>query len=453
MWEIFFPEWLLEAVNFIFINGIRIFIHSTVILSIGIILAYAFKKMGASVQSMILRTFLLATFLWIIITPFISKEGFKKVVIEIPKVVSHQNKNISSHFSQPEKIISRFDSGKNIDFNNQSVLNDNNKATNDINKNTVNTKYSQHSYKELVFNNSYYSGYIKEKNKTKTIIYSIFALLWIIISSFFLLRLIVSLSSLYYMKLISKPSPLPVIEKCMTAATELNVKPPLILQNDLVKSPLIAGILKPAIFLPPGNYIINNSAYEVFLHELSHLKRNDNLWNLARHLATALIPFQPLLWIISRWLEEASDYSCDDYVIKHTTDRHRYANGLFNAAANYNPVWQEKVAGAGFVSLKSPLYRRIKRILDKSRIIRLETGKKFIVLVMIVCVLSVFSACFFTVKEKAFAAMNNKILIPVFDLASNNTAVYSLVTGAEKLFKSVNTGKYNENPSLKRFRH
>jgi len=208
----------------------------------------------------------------------------------------------------------------------------------------------------------------------------------------------------------------------------------------------MAGFTAPAIFLPSEGTLSGASIYDILLHELSHIKRHDNIWKLAQHALIAFIPFQPLLWIFSKWIEETSDLSCDDYVIKHTSSRYDYANGLFRLACQYNPVWRDSIAGVGFLSFKLLMVRRIKRILDKQRIIRLEPGKKFIFCVSCICIFSVFLAGMIVVREEAFALMNQSFIVPVFAFMNKKTTASSPLRENETILSKSDTRNFTRKP-------
>lgn len=430
MWGISFPEWMLSAANFTVIYGTKLIIHSTIIITIGLMAAFFVKRISPSAQSLVLRSFLAVTLIWIFISPQINISCLKGFIIEIPKVQhlsGEKNNQNPLVFTEKNTVSSPLSS---------KLINQNQKAANTVSASQINIEAPIKYNKKPVIQPLRSEGechsplQLPPHNNIKAVLYLIIMFLWIICSLFFLLRLILNVCHLYYLKKISKPADKPILIKCTQAAVELNVKAPRVFQNHLIKSPFLAGIIKPAVFLPADETLFDNAAYEIFLHELSHLKRHDNLWNLAQHFTIAIIPFQPLAWILSKRIEETSDYSCDDYVIKHTVSSYDYAGGLFRLACYHNPLWREKVAGVGFLSFKSTLSRRITRIMDKKRIIRIETGKKFITCVLFVCIFSVLLAGMFGVREKAYAIMNQS-LIPVLNFVNNNTPVYSIIKDSE----------------------
>ncbi len=112
------------------------------------------------------------------------------------------------------------------------------------------------------------------------------------------------------------------------------------------------------------------------MHELAHLARGDCTWNLIARIARAVMFFQPLLWVLVRRIEDVSDDVADDYVVQQGIDRRSYAHELVAIAERYRPSPSEAMAGAGVVSFKSSLGRRVQRILDTTRVLSICIGAR-----------------------------------------------------------------------------
>ena len=93
----------------------------------------------------------------------------------------------------------------------------------------------------------------------------------------------------------------------------LTPRPPALLTHPCVRSPFLAGIRRPAIFLPTTYEAdFDPTALRAILaHELAHLERRDNAWILAARLLSALLWPQPLLWVLCRRLDQTSEEACD----------------------------------------------------------------------------------------------------------------------------------------------
>lgn len=160
---------------------------------------------------------------------------------------------------------------------------------------------------------------------------------------------------------------------CRNLAGRLGVTTPGVLRSPFLFSPCLDGLRRPAILLPEED---EENLRETFIHELAHLARRDALWNLLRRWAVAIGWVQPLLWILSRRLEETAEEVCDDYVVQLGADRGRYAGHLLELAGRALPPVSP--AGVGMVSLRTMLARRIVRILDASRAPATRIGSRAI---------------------------------------------------------------------------
>ena len=158
---------------------------------------------------------------------------------------------------------------------------------------------------------------------------------------------------------------------CGGLARRMNLTPPSVLRSPFLSSPCLDGLRRPAILLPED---AEEHLRETFIHELAHLQRRDGFWNLLRHVATAVFWVQPLLWLLSKRLEATAEEVCDDYVVGYGADRCRYAGHLLELAERrLTPL---APTGVGMVSLRSLLARRIARILDSTRRLSTQAGRR-----------------------------------------------------------------------------
>lgn len=158
---------------------------------------------------------------------------------------------------------------------------------------------------------------------------------------------------------------------CQQLARTIRIRAPAVRISSEIKSPCLVGVFRSAILLPAGMRSISR---DVLVHELAHLRRRDCVWQLLSCLTTAVVWFQPLVWLLSRRLEQTADDVADDFVVKFGSDRAEYARQLVDIAEHYQPEWSAACVGAGIVSFKSSLGKRIVRILDTSRSLSTRTG-------------------------------------------------------------------------------
>ena len=97
-----------------------------------------------------------------------------------------------------------------------------------------------------------------------------------------------------------------------------------------VATPVIIGLVKPAILLPVAlaSRLSPEQVEAVLAHELAHLRRLDP-WVLAvQRLAETVLFFHPAVWWMSRRLEAAREEACDDLVLAAGCEPADYAEAL-----------------------------------------------------------------------------------------------------------------------------
>ena len=149
-----------------------------------------------------------------------------------------------------------------------------------------------------------------------------------------------------------------------------------------VAAPVLVGIVRPIILLPPAALTgwSPDEIEMVLLHELAHVRRWDNLVNLAQRLVESLLFFHPAVWLVSGWVRREREACCDAVVIGRTAQPHAYAELLVALAAQmprsvlFHPAASSAMAAG-------PLRGRIRRILQLEDDPMLVSGKSFVLLV------------------------------------------------------------------------
>jgi hypothetical protein len=79
-------------------------------------------------------------------------------------------------------------------------------------------------------------------------------------------------------------------------------------------SPLVLGLVRPAIVVPLGTLRRLDAAERelVLSHELAHLRRGDLLWNAAAAVVRTVFFFHPLAWICERQLRAQQEIAADE---------------------------------------------------------------------------------------------------------------------------------------------
>lgn len=132
--------------------------------------------------------------------------------------------------------------------------------------------------------------------------------------------------------------------------------------SDQVQVPMVIGFLKPVILFPAmlATQLDMKQIEAIMIHELSHIKRNDYLFNLLRTLTETILFFNPFVWLIGKMMATERENACDDQVVKLTQTPLTYAKALLQLelmCQNQKPVLVLAATGE-----EQHLYQRIKRI-------------------------------------------------------------------------------------------
>ena len=99
-----------------------------------------------------------------------------------------------------------------------------------------------------------------------------------------------------------------------------------------VEVPLVTGIVRPCIVLPPDHGLSQQRFDQVILHELTHVKRNDLLWVWIPELARMIFFFHPLVYWVRFRANLCREMACDDSVVVSGANRRDYARTLLDLA-------------------------------------------------------------------------------------------------------------------------
>ena len=194
---------------------------------------------------------------------------------------------------------------------------------------------------------------------------------WLLGTAILAMRLLVGHRRMARLRRTAFPAEPEAQALCRELAGRMRLRLPGVLRSPLLSSPCLDGLRRPAILLPED---AEQHLRDTFVHELAHLGRRDGLWNLLRQLATAALWVQPLVWVLSRRIEETAEEVCDDFVVALGADRVRYAGHLLELAGRRLPPLTPM--GVGMISLRSLLARRITRILDSTRSLSTRAGRR-----------------------------------------------------------------------------
>jgi beta-lactamase regulating signal transducer with metallopeptidase domain len=125
---------------------------------------------------------------------------------------------------------------------------------------------------------------------------------------------------------------LAILEDCRQ---EVHVRAtPRLYTSASVASPILLGILHPAIVLPDRQLTDNDLRYAL-LHELTHARRQDGLLKWIAAIAVSIHWFNPLAYVMQYELNHSCELSCDETVTRQfsTDDRRGYGSMLLAVAS------------------------------------------------------------------------------------------------------------------------
>ncbi len=154
-------------------------------------------------------------------------------------------------------------------------------------------------------------------------------------------------------------------------------KPIELCTNSLISSPLLIGFFHPCIVLP-GVDIPEKNFQCIVLHELTHYKRWDMVYKWLIQITVCLHWFNPLVYLMSRELTKACEFSCDEAVLtKIGCDNARdYGKTLLDAMAEVGK-YKENLGAVTLSENKQLLKERLGVIMNferRSKTFRLLTG-------------------------------------------------------------------------------
>jgi beta-lactamase regulating signal transducer with metallopeptidase domain len=98
--------------------------------------------------------------------------------------------------------------------------------------------------------------------------------------------------------------------------------------------PAVVGVLRPSIVLPDWAVALEPARRELMLrHEREHIEAHDPALLFTAAVVTALVPWNPALWVITRRLRLAVEIDCDARVLRATGAAREYGLLLLDVGA------------------------------------------------------------------------------------------------------------------------
>ncbi len=134
-------------------------------------------------------------------------------------------------------------------------------------------------------------------------------------------------------RLESAPAVIEVLNQCRR---ELGIREAVpVYRSPFVTTPMIMGLIRPAVLLPEGNWASRELRY-MFLHELTHCRRLDLPVKWLVQLAVCLHWFNPAVYWAARHMDRLCELACDESVVRRMSpsDKQGYGETLIALAAS-----------------------------------------------------------------------------------------------------------------------
>ncbi len=194
----------------------------------------------------------------------------------------------------------------------------------------------------------------------------ILCILWSIGIFLMLIKLIQSIYHFHAIKKSALPLQNPTVNRLyQNCLTEMQLKKPIpIYSTAFLRSPIIAGLLKPCIYLPIhliSDYNENDMKF-MLLHELGHYKYKDALANYFMNVVGVLYWFHPLVWYALKEMKNDREVACDTTVLKQIGKEAYidYGNTLINFAEKMSRT--SFPFAAGISGSMKEMQKRVKNI-------------------------------------------------------------------------------------------
>jgi len=112
-------------------------------------------------------------------------------------------------------------------------------------------------------------------------------------------------------------------------------RPIALLASDGSAEPGVFGILRPVLLWPSrvGARLGDAQVEAILAHELTHVRRRDNLAAAMHMLVQAVFWFHPLVWYVGARLVDEREQACDEEVIRLGSEPQVYAESILKTCA------------------------------------------------------------------------------------------------------------------------
>jgi beta-lactamase regulating signal transducer with metallopeptidase domain len=140
--------------------------------------------------------------------------------------------------------------------------------------------------------------------------------------------------------------------------------------------PGLVGIFSPVVMLPAGLMALLSGPERdsILAHELTHLRRRDNVTATVHMAVEALFWFYPPVWLIGGRLIDERERACDESVLASGHDPEVYAGGILKVCKFCIPSPMASAAGVSGSDLKN----RVRQIMSGEALLSLTPAKRLL---------------------------------------------------------------------------
>jgi bla regulator protein blaR1 len=167
-----------------------------------------------------------------------------------------------------------------------------------------------------------------------------------------------------------------IIVRASTPLTVPGIETPPGLQirsTEALLEPGVVGLWRPALLLPAGleRDLTPSQLRAVVSHEVSHVRRRDNLTAGVHMLVEVIFWFHPLVWWIGSRLVDERERACDEEVLRLLGEPEAYAEGILAVCKRYVESPLSCVSGVSGSNIR----KRIEGIMNNRTGTRLTFGR------------------------------------------------------------------------------
>lgn len=153
-------------------------------------------------------------------------------------------------------------------------------------------------------------------------------------------------------------------------------KPIALVASTTLHEPGVFGLCRPVLIWPRtiGEQLSEEEIVTILAHEVSHVRRRDNLTAAIHMVVEALFWFHPLVWWLGARLVDERERACDEAVVQSGSEPEVYAGTILKACRAYVETPLACVSGV----TGSNLSARIERIMTNRAAARLAAWQRLL---------------------------------------------------------------------------